>query len=1070
MEDINRLSESLNNEEFMEDMPKSANELAKSNTVINKFPSKIVVEPPTPKPKVYVEKSSTVIQVVDNDYLIPFPTGFDRSDSRSTTDSSDNEPYVEAAAEPFDSPVKEETAPELVKSQPIAEPKIEPVNPPVNSTEIIQVEAKPKTNLSRKKSVSKLNITLFSNSQPEIVSKQDTEPQPEVIQVTQPVQSKAKLAEDVESPTKYEDLVLESKAAIVLRPTSKRESTSATREISDKPESEREISNVEEVEEMPSTSKLDANITNIESNSHEREPLNPPKEEAETITTVIQNDGNVDPEVVQPKNVELENDSNNLVIDQSTINTNAQNEPPSQSDFLGNNEKHVVEETITQSEPLIVEQIVPEVKDIATEENFQPSVQEEHLPVPQEAQIIVEEREDCSMSNSLLPESEQDNHIQSEPIPEESTVNIEESVKPSSSKSQVTLKKKRSQKRSRKRAQRTQRSESTTSTTESSSEVPDNTEAECNTDDNEKLKEIAEHDKVTRHTSKLNRKKGIAKHESQKYSKLKKNFVQSKVDKKQERLSENSEDISSDNNNNIKIEEIAEDKECAEEPLVTEKNEEKMDDVKIVEPTKEPEIKQQVEKATEHEPKEMKKIKKSKSNKKIKDESIKKHKEPAEDKEPKELNNVAEEKVDDENKGDKQINELNKSSDQESVDKVIPNVKPNVPTESKKETILESDKENEKQSEEYKEQKEEVVREEKLEQPKTSTTIQMAQNKQSTINQGKKASKIPISRQRSISKCEVKSPEVHPSQSKIPIKTPRKKSISDQPQNTKSNVKQPEVTVPIVPEEKAKVQSASTSNKKQEKNTFRSKSDPQTITVESNTDQKNIPEETANKNSNNSVNIEETANDLKTTFEAVKKQLSDPTSKRSHLVKKSSMDSTTSSTKQYSYTKSLDNDSDSSVSDSNVEEILELSTDEESYEEFEDDFEEVDESATEDYEEFDSKNLKIAEQLNINIAQYSDKVNELTSNLNHRNNLNNQSIEETCESEEYVSDEEIDEEEGEEEEEEIQDPKNGEMINLNVQVEVKQPTEHELMEVRTFGDSTRYKTSFKTFTDFSFLL
>lgn len=47
-----------------------------------------------------------------------------------------------------------------------------------------------------------------------------------------------------------------------------------------------------------------------------------------------------------------------------------------------------------------------------------------------------------------------------------------------------------------------------------------------------------------------------------------------------------------------------------------------------------------------------------------------------------------------------------------------------------------------------------------------------------------------------------------------------------------------------------------------------------------------------------------------------------------------SVESTTSS-KQLSYTKSLDNDSDSSVSDSNVEELLDPSTDEESYEDFE---------------------------------------------------------------------------------------------------------------------------------------
>ncbi|GJQ83843.1 hypothetical protein Trydic_g5700 [Trypoxylus dichotomus] len=76
-----------------------------------------------------------------------------------------------------------------------------------------------------------------------------------------------------------------------------------------------------------------------------------------------------------------------------------------------------------------------------------------------------------------------------------------------------------------------------------------------------------------------------------------------------------------------------------------------------------------------------------------------------------------------------------------------------------------------------------------------------------------------------------------------------------------------------------------------------------------------------------------------------------PSSRKFSLIhmKKSSIDSTASS-RQMSYTKSLDNDSDSSVSESNVEELLDISSDEESY----GDFEELDEnevSESEGYEE-----------------------------------------------------------------------------------------------------------------------
>ncbi|XP_064212943.1 E3 ubiquitin-protein ligase lubel-like isoform X3 [Tribolium castaneum] len=149
----------------------------------------------------------------------------------------------------------------------------------------------------------------------------------------------------------------------------------------------------------------------------------------------------------------------------------------------------------------------------------------------------------------------------------------------------------------------------------------------------------------------------------------------------------------------------------------------------------------------------------------------------------------------------------------------------------------------------------------------------------------------------------------------------------------------------------------------------------------------------------------------------------------------SSVESTTSS-KQLSYTKSLDNDSDSSVSDSNVEELLDPSTDEDSYEDFEE-YDGIEESDTEDYNEFDKKKAKIANELDINLAQISARVEELTTSLGRKNEFD-----ETCESEEEYVSEESEEEDEEEEEDDDDDEDN--QIDLNI--EVKQPSEIELME------------------------
>ncbi|KAG5896884.1 hypothetical protein JTB14_033523 [Gonioctena quinquepunctata] len=237
----------------------------------------------------------------------------------------------------------------------------------------------------------------------------------------------------------------------------------------------------------------------------------------------------------------------------------------------------------------------------------------------------------------------------------------------------------------------------------------------------------------------------------------------------------------------------------------------------------------------------------------------------------------------------------------------------------------------------------------KREQPKTSTTIQMAQNEQTTIPIAKRPSRIPLPRQRSISKMEPKSP-VTTCVSKIPIKTSK-------------NIEKPDESI---------------------QQTGKGKELPL---------EKGSVSKSPNDEGSSSTNIPPSE---------FKEPQHDNNSRRRKLaaINRSSFDSTTSS-KQLSYTKSLDNDSESSVSDSNVEELLDPSTDQDSYEDFED-YEEVLESNTEDYEEFENRKSKVSKELNINLSQISEKVNRLTNNLIE--SPAKYSIEETCESEEYSSD------------------------------------------------------------------
>ncbi|KRT79986.1 hypothetical protein AMK59_8365, partial [Oryctes borbonicus] len=162
-----------------------------------------------------------------------------------------------------------------------------------------------------------------------------------------------------------------------------------------------------------------------------------------------------------------------------------------------------------------------------------------------------------------------------------------------------------------------------------------------------------------------------------------------------------------------------------------------------------------------------------------------------------------------------------------------------------------------------------------------------------------------------------------------------------------------------------------------------------------------------------------------------------PSSRKFSLIhmKKSSIDSTASS-RQMSYTKSLDNDSDSSVSESNVEELLDISSDEESY----GDFEELDDD-------------EISEGENHEAPSKDDNTKlQIDANIKSNKKTHDKYIEEICETEEELEEEadddkfeesidksEIIEEEGEEivaEEEE----------HANIEVEIKQLSEMDTLE------------------------
>ncbi|XP_028127889.1 E3 ubiquitin-protein ligase lubel isoform X1 [Diabrotica virgifera virgifera] len=260
-------------------------------------------------------------------------------------------------------------------------------------------------------------------------------------------------------------------------------------------------------------------------------------------------------------------------------------------------------------------------------------------------------------------------------------------------------------------------------------------------------------------------------------------------------------------------------------------------------------------------------------------------------------------------------------------------------------------------SKEKVEHKEVIDQSSKVE-PKVTTQVQMSQNAQ-TIPVAQKPSKIPLLKQRCVSLTNALLSPSPSSPSKIPIK------------NRFFFNKSPSVT----------------------------------------------PDRESKKDLKEAVGVPSTPSSRDTSpMIAIPEQLDrlDPKNKLKMLsTNKGSFESTTSS-KQLSYTKSLDNDSESSVSDSNIEELLE---DDDSYDDVQD-YGPVD---SEESDDFDRINSNI-ERLNLNLNRDNTVIDM------SKKDLRNYSIEETCESEEYsdyVEEEEVEVSEYEDEED-VDDDEEGE--------------------------------------------
>lgn len=286
--------------------------------------------------------------------------------------------------------------------------------------------------------------------------------------------------------------------------------------------------------------------------------------------------------------------------------------------------------------------------------------------------------------------------------------------------------------------------------------------------------------------------------------------------------------------------------------------------------------------------------------------------------------------------------------------------------------------------------------------PKISTKTQLAQNAQIITVPPKRPSKIPISRQRSMSKSDPKSPQLT-SNSKIPIKL----SMIPKPSLKDSSIKD---------EIKKQTDTEGSSD------------------ISSTSEEELISESNSEEEFDKKKQIETIATAIKSTVDELKeinRQLNDTTAVRKlnfTSAKASSIESSTSS-KQCSYTKSIGNDSESSVSDSNIEDLLSGSSDEGSYDEFEEDDEE-------------NNHNHNAEDEHVDLLQFPNVQNHIKETPKNY-------IEETCDSESNISEvEEIEEEDTNKSEIKIEGQIHTEILTKDLNIEVKTPTPLEFMEVR----------------------
>ncbi|XP_025833918.1 uncharacterized protein LOC108736579 isoform X3 [Agrilus planipennis] len=358
--------------------------------------------------------------------------------------------------------------------------------------------------------------------------------------------------------------------------------------------------------------------------------------------------------------------------------------------------------------------------------------------------------------------------------------------------------------------------------------------------------------------------------------------------------------------------------------------------------------------------------------------------------------------------------------------------------------------------------------EELIKELKVSTTVQLAQGEQTSITLPQiRPSKIPISRQRSILRNERKSLEMSHTGSRIPIKSRTFTNVTKNAESTsfrtadnskrKNKEVEPEVTQCISPDNDMSPQKHAFDVSAYEHSTS---TDEEIISDASITSEDDLAKHQTKDSENIAITMKNTVNTVK----EINRQLNlTNASKKISLssTKTSSIDSIGSCT-QVSYTKSLDNDSDSSVSDSNVEELLSDSSD--GYNEFDAFDEEIDEIGN----NFDSNGKKESlSRLNVDAANEGrnifDKKKNLSPLIENENEVKQKKkhyfIEETCETDEYEEIEEVEEIEVDNENTgsnsesiEFEEQSNNKSSSINNTIFfVREPSELEILERQARG-------------------